>query len=113
MEGFWQHCLDQFKNELTIQQFNTWIKPLRIVPTGDCVCLLAPNRFVLQWVREKFLARIEALAELQFGRPTAIQLKLEEHQKQGLSLPPVSGEATIPSKPFLAAAKPAKNEQSG
>jgi chromosomal replication initiator protein len=113
MEGFWQHCLDQFKNELTIQQFNTWIKPLRIVPTGDCVCLLAPNRFVLQWVREKFLARIEALAELQFGRPTAIQLKLEEHQKQGISLPPVSGEATTLSKPFLAAAKPAKNEQSG
>jgi len=112
MEGFWQHCLDQFKKELTIQQFNTWIKPLRIASTDDNVCLLAPNRFVLQWVKEKFLARIEVLAELQFGRPTPVQLRLVEPQKNTLPImPQVNTTAPAPLS-FLAAGKPIKNEPS-
>ena len=78
MDGFWQHCLDQFRKDLTIQQFNTWIKPLKASQVNDSVLLLAPNRFVLQWVKEKFLVRIEALAESQFGKVTAVNLVLDE-----------------------------------
>ncbi|WP_187351843.1 DnaA N-terminal domain-containing protein, partial [Candidatus Methylopumilus rimovensis] len=29
MENFWTHCLERFKKELSAQQFNTWIKPLK------------------------------------------------------------------------------------
>ena len=81
MDGFWQHCLDQFRKDLTIQQFNTWIKPLKARQADDSVLLLAPNRFVLQWVKEKFLVQIEALAESQFGRVTVVHLKLDEVSK--------------------------------
>ena len=78
MDGFWQHCLDQFKKDLTTQQFNTWIKPLKVSQADDSVLLLAPNRFVLQWVKEKFLVQIEAFAETQFGKVTAVILKLDD-----------------------------------
>ena len=82
MDGFWQHCLDQFRKDLTIQQFNTWIKPLKATQANDSVLLLAPNRFVLQWVKEKFLVQIEALAETQFGKVTAVNLMLDEITRQ-------------------------------
>lgn len=112
MEGFWQHCLDQFKKELTIQQFNTWIKPLRMAPADDNVCILAPNRFVLQWVKEKFLARIEVLAETQFGRPTPVELRLEDMPKTGLPSLPASPLASAYRPSLASTGKPIKNEPS-
>ena len=80
MNSFWQHCLDQFKNDLTIQQYNTWIKPLRVDLSDNSVFLLAPNRFVLQWVKEKFLVRIEAYAQAELGKAASVILKLDENQ---------------------------------
>ncbi len=90
MEGFWQHCLDEFKKDLTTQQFNTWIRPLRMAGTTQNLCLVAPNRFVLQWVKEKFLGRIEALAESRFGAATPIQLRLEEAPLSAPTIPPAA-----------------------
>ena len=112
MDGFWQHCLDKFKNELTIQQFNTWIKPLRMEQAGAEVCLLAPNRFVLQWVKEKFLPRIEEIATAQFGQPTQIQLRLEDASKL-VAEPTLAVAESTPSMPTAAASRPLKDEKSG
>lgn len=66
MENFWPTCLSRFEKELSTQQFNTWIKPLHTEIEGNAIRLLAPNRFVMQWVKERFLKKIEQLAhELQ------------------------------------------------
>ncbi|MEO6118906.1 MAG: DnaA/Hda family protein, partial [Methylotenera sp.] len=62
MENFWPTCLSRFEQELSTQQFNTWIKPLRSEIEGNAIRLLAPNRFVMQWVKERFLKKIEQLA---------------------------------------------------
>ena len=78
MENFWSICLDRFKQELSAQQFNTWIKPLRFEPKSNTVRLLAPNRFVQQWVKDRFLRRIELLAEELLQHPVAIELALSE-----------------------------------
>ena len=59
---FWQRCLAVFREELTPQQFNTWIRPLAIEGGDGGYRLLAPNRFVLQWVKERFADRIGELA---------------------------------------------------
>ena len=57
---FWSLCLASFQKELPAQQFTAWIKSLRLESNGpNSLRLLAPNRFVLQWVRERYLARIE------------------------------------------------------
>src|SRR5450432_1780915 len=67
--AFWQSCLESFERELTQQQFNTWIRPLRLEVAGEGLRLIAPNRFVLQWVKERFAGRIEELAAVAVGRP--------------------------------------------
>lgn len=63
MENFWPACLSKFEKELSAQQFNTWIKPLHTEISGDAVRVLAPNRFVMQWVKDRFLKKIEQFAQ--------------------------------------------------
>lgn len=114
MESFWQFCLDQFKKDLTIQQYNTWIKPLRVSLSDDSVLLLAPNRFVLQWVKEKFLEKIESLAESQFGKVTTVTLKLDENTNSPLKIPiPINSLSDDALKTFPAIVTAAKTNQSG
>lgn len=62
MENFWPSCLSRFEQELSAQQFNTWIKPLLAEIEGNAVRIVAPNRFVMQWVKERFLKKIEQFA---------------------------------------------------
>lgn len=72
----WQQCLDRLQDELSSQQFNTWLRPLQVDEgeSGDLV-LLAPNRFVRDWVSDKFLKRInEILRELAPGKPPRVTL---------------------------------------
>ncbi len=66
----WQKCIYCLKNELPAQQFNTWIRPLKIIAekaepeTGkEALRLLAPNKFVLEWIKDNFLDRIIELME--------------------------------------------------
>jgi len=57
----WQKCVEYLQEELPAQQFNTWIRPLAASGDGAQLRLLAPNRFVRDWVNDKFLARIREL----------------------------------------------------
>ncbi|MBI3147878.1 MAG: chromosomal replication initiator protein DnaA [Betaproteobacteria bacterium] len=76
--AFWQHCLTLFEQELTPQQFNTWIRPLLLEGSSEGLRLLAPNRFHMQWIRDRFLQRIEEAARLSFGFPVPISLAVQE-----------------------------------
>ncbi len=58
----WQSCLARLEQELSAQQFNTWIRPLQAIEEGQALRLLAPNRFVMEWVRDRFMSRIAELA---------------------------------------------------
>jgi chromosomal replication initiator protein len=64
-EVVWQKCMDCLQEELPSQQFNTWIKPLRAETEGSRLNLIAPNRFVKEWVGDKFLERISELIKEQ------------------------------------------------
>ncbi|MDH4764768.1 chromosomal replication initiator protein [Pseudomonas sp. SORGH_AS199] len=59
----WQRCVDVLRDELPSQQFNTWIRPLQVEAEGDELRVFAPNRFVLDWVNEKYLGRLLELLE--------------------------------------------------
>ncbi|MDA8365248.1 MAG: chromosomal replication initiator protein DnaA [Gammaproteobacteria bacterium] len=58
----WKKCLERLEEELSPQQFNTWIRPLQAVRETRSLRLLAPNRFVMDWVKERFIVRIAELA---------------------------------------------------
>ena len=75
---FWSPCLSRLEAELPQQQFNTWIRALSASPAADprSLELLAPNRFVLQWVRERYLRRIEEIGTELFGEPVQVSLAI-------------------------------------
>ncbi|NIF19221.1 chromosomal replication initiator protein DnaA [Pantoea sp. Cy-639] len=71
----WQQCVELLRDELPAQQFNTWIRPLQVEAEGDELRVYAPNRFVLDWVNEKYLGRLlELLGENGNGLPPALSL---------------------------------------
>ncbi|MBU3697761.1 chromosomal replication initiator protein DnaA [Dechloromonas sp.] len=78
MAGFWESCLQRFEQELPAQQFNTWIKPLRLEgedsALDDGLRLIAPNSFILKWVRDRYLSRIEDYSRSFFTGPVNIAL---------------------------------------
>ena len=78
MAGFWESCLLRFEQELPEQQFNTWIKPLRLegenVALEEGLRLIAPNGFILKWVRDRYLSRIEEYSHTFFSAPVVISL---------------------------------------
>jgi chromosomal replication initiator protein len=78
MQNLWDACLRRLEQELPAQQFNTWIRPLapEADAASDTLVLAAPNRFVLELVRERFAARIERLATEACGRELGLRLVL-------------------------------------
>lgn len=54
----WDSCLQSLQNEFPAQQYNTWIRPLQVQAHATALILIAPNRFVRDWVNDKFISRI-------------------------------------------------------
>ena len=61
-ESLWNRCLRVLEGELTEQQFNTWVRPLQSLERNGELWLLAPNRYVVEWIDQHSLARIKDLA---------------------------------------------------
>lgn len=100
MSSFWTSCLSQFEQELPAQQFNTWIRPLRLEGEDDVangLRLTAPNGFILKWVKERYLTRIEELGKAYFSAPVSIALALGERKVVSNGSPTAS--ATKPAAP--------------
>ncbi|MCM5704668.1 chromosomal replication initiator protein DnaA [Larsenimonas salina] len=92
--ALWQKCLDYLQDELSSQQFNTWIRPLQAEAVEDAneVELLAPNRFVRDWVNDKYLKRInEMMRELSPGKPPKVSLGIGS--RRSVSNPAVTSAA--------------------
>ena len=79
MQSLWDACLRRLEQELPAQQFNTWIRPLAAeagARDSGALVLAAPNRFVLELVRERYAARIERLAAEANGSELGVRLVL-------------------------------------
>jgi len=59
----WNLCVRQLESELSEQLLNTWIRPLQAQEQNQVLTLLAPNRFVLDWVNDHYFERIGQLVE--------------------------------------------------
>ena len=84
----WTQCQNQLRDELPEQQYNTWIRPLK---TGeyqtsdkswDELCLLAPNRFIEDWVKNKFSRRIQELCMQYRGKTVSLRVTSNVIHKQ-------------------------------
>lgn len=68
----WAQCAAALEDELPPQQFNTWVRPLQAVAGPGSLRLLAPNRFVVDWVNANALPRIAELLRQFAGSETPI-----------------------------------------
>ncbi|PKO71554.1 MAG: chromosomal replication initiator protein DnaA [Betaproteobacteria bacterium HGW-Betaproteobacteria-14] len=111
MAGFWESCLQRFEQELPAQQFNTWIKPLRLegesTANEDGLRLIAPNSFILKWVRDRYLTRIEDYSRSFFAAPVSIALVIGSGRTT-----PARSEAKSDTTPAEAPAKAARSGKS-
>ena len=62
-QPIWDQCFSQLENNLSAQQFSTWIRPLQVVFRDNDIRLLAPNQFVRDWVCEHFLTEIQTILD--------------------------------------------------
>ena len=99
----WQQCVELLRDELPAQQFNTWIRPLQVEAEGDELRVYAPNRFVLDWVNEKYLSRLlELLTERTNGLVPALSLLIGSKRSS-------TPRAAVVSTPSAALSTPAPN----
>ena len=61
LSPLWNSCVQQLENDLPEQQFNTWIRPLQAIDKNGILQLLAPNRFVVDWVNTHFIEKIQEI----------------------------------------------------
>ncbi|PJD91658.1 MAG: chromosomal replication initiator protein DnaA [Legionella sp.] len=90
--NIWQKCLSLLQEEYPAQQFNTWLRPLQAETKDSTLVLLAPNRFVVDWVKTHFNARINELVR-QISPDTITHVSIE-----------IGTKAVIPSDSPAAAA---------
>ncbi|MCH7881159.1 MAG: chromosomal replication initiator protein DnaA [Proteobacteria bacterium] len=82
MSSIWQQCISSLEGEISEQQFNTWILPLQAEHDLNTLKLLAPNRFVMDWVRKHFLARInELVSSLDESKNISVSLTIGTQTK--------------------------------
>lgn len=86
--SLWNRCLRLLESEIPEQQFNTWVRPLQAVEENGVLKLLAPNRFVVDWLTQNLRARIEELMGA-VADTDVPQIQLEVGSRVGASAPVV------------------------
>lgn len=91
----WQQCIDFLRDELPSQEFNTWIRPLQVDGDQAELRLYAPNRFVLDWVNDKYLNRVqELLDDLSQGQAPLVSLLIGSRRAASAAVTPRTAQAT-------------------
>ena len=88
--SLWTGCLRQLQTDLSETDFNTWIRPLQAVEEDHTLRLLAPNRFVVDWVTDRCLPRIRefvARESTDAGRAVVLQIGTRQHAALGPAVP--------------------------
>jgi len=99
MSTLWNNCVVKLENEIPAQQFNTWIRPLQSIESDLELRLLAPNKFVLDWVKEHFLEQIKQTIAGQSTAASPPKIVLEIGAKKSTSVAFDSSTSPLKKKP--------------
>ncbi|MBE2893890.1 chromosomal replication initiator protein DnaA [Spirabiliibacterium falconis] len=99
-KDLWQDCLSQLQDKVSSNDFSTWLKPLQADVQHDTLLLYAPNKFIVQWVQDKFYSLIiDIITELTQSAVCKIKFVLgnkPQASKPSSELPP---QPMVASKP--------------
>ncbi len=105
----WEKCLSCLQDEFPSQQFNTWIRPLQVEHVNQNLTLFAPNRFVLDWINERFLDRIKELVNsFSDAEPPMIFLEIGSKRHEGNKAKKVASKPQAPAVYTRAVPAPAE-----
>jgi chromosomal replication initiator protein len=76
MSDLWRRCLERLEGELSPEDLHTWLMPLQARDDADGLQLYAPNSYTLDAVRDRYLARIEAMLSLLSGHGMTVRLEV-------------------------------------
>jgi chromosomal replication initiator protein len=106
--SLWHQCLRRLEAELPEQAFNTWIRPLQAVEDGGRLRLLAPNRYVVDWVNQNCTARISELVDELVPAPVPqVVVEIGSRRPGGPTPAPLTEGVTLPAPPRPAPVRPA------
>ncbi len=89
--SLWSRCMSTLEAELPEQQFNTWVRPLQAIEGAGALKLLAPNRFVVDWVNANLLTRLgELLRDESTGGAPIVTVEVGSRSKTAASQAPAS-----------------------
>lgn len=91
----WNDCLSKLQDEETVEQFNMWLRPLQGEHLENTLTLFAPNRFVVDFVEERYLSRINELVREVAGGACSVALKIGQAQRNREQSKPVSSYTSI------------------
>ena len=95
----WSNCLQRLEQELSDQQLNTWIRPLQIIEDDNQIKLLAPNRFVQDWVKQNFQDKIQTiLSDLDPNQAVRLLVEIGSQIQPGDKKP--TPDATVQTESF-------------
>lgn len=77
----WKQCLSELEQELPAQLFNTWIRPLHAIQDRNNLRLLAPNRFVRDWVQQQYYPQLQVLVQRVTEQPISLSLEIGSHEQ--------------------------------
>ena len=85
----WDDCLTILKSDLTESQFNTWIKPLSVIEDEEAqsLTLLAPNKFVVNWVQKNYLEKIKTVASKRLEGKATVAISIGDEPYSNSSMP--------------------------
>ncbi|HJR73314.1 MAG TPA: chromosomal replication initiator protein DnaA [Luteimonas sp.] len=97
----WPRCLERLEAELPAEDVHTWLKPLQATQRDDALVLFAPNAFVVEQVRDRYLGRIRELLAHYAGTPE-VSLEIGALKRAAATPSPVVGAAMAmrPAEPF-------------
>ena len=95
--SLWIRCAQALEAELPETQFNTWVRPLQAVAGEGSLKLLAPNRFVVDWINAHLLSRIGEWVQSQVqGDAPIITVEVGSKPDENTMVAPAPA-ATLPS----------------
>ena len=80
--SLWDRCLAELETTVPEQQFNTWVRPLQAVEEDGVLRLLAPNRFVVEWLQQNLFPQLSATVNRHTGGAIRLPLRLEVGSRQ-------------------------------
>jgi chromosomal replication initiator protein len=105
MDEFWGKTSKIIQEKISKQNFDTWIKPIKIVAMEDqCVQLAVPNKFFKDWLLENYTSTIKQSLKATTGIDVDINFILAKNQET-VAEHPVKQPANTKSAPAASTGK--------